>query len=102
MHVEYGFLMMEKWKMPEIYCDVTRNHHAEEWRQSNTLLAAVRLVNKACNRLGIGMRPEPDLVLFATVEAQMLGLREITIAELEIAIEDALGQISPGARQAVA
>jgi hypothetical protein len=36
------------------------------------------------------MRPDPDLVLFASTEAQVLGVKEITLAELEITIEDAI------------
>jgi putative nucleotidyltransferase with HDIG domain len=89
MHQEQGFLLMQKWNMPEIYCDVVHEHHAEPWNQGNALLALVRLGNKACNKLAIGMRPDTSQVLFATTEAQVLGAKEIILAELEIVIEDA-------------
>jgi hypothetical protein len=49
----------------------------------------VRLVNHACRKAGVHSSPDPSLVLVATPEAQVLGLREITLAELEIVIEDA-------------
>jgi HD-like signal output (HDOD) protein len=81
---------MHRWNMPEVYCEVVRDHHLPEIKSSNMLLALTRLVDQACNKLGIGMCPNPTLVLFATIEAQLLGAKEITLAELEITIEDAM------------
>lgn len=96
MHVEQGYSLMKKWNMPDIYCDVVRDHHLDVWQQGNALLALVRMVNLACNKMGIGMRPDPSLVLFATTEAQVLGAKEIILAELEIVIEDTLKMVSQG------
>ena len=90
MHVEHGANLMQKWNMPETYCTVVREHHADQWDQGNAVLAIVRLVNKTCKKLGVHMFPDPSLVLFACCEAQFLGIREITLAELEIVIEDAM------------
>ena len=98
MHVEHGFHLMQKWSMPEAYGNVVRDHHIVQWDQGNLLLAMVRLVDQACNKLGVGMHPEPGLVLFASSEAQVLGIKEITLAELEIVIEDAIKLTLPGAR----
>jgi putative nucleotidyltransferase with HDIG domain len=97
-HVEHGYLLMQKWSMPEAYCIIVNDHHIDHWDQGNLLLAMVRLVDQACNKLGVGMRPEPDLVLFASLEAQILGIKEITLAELEIVIEDAIKLTLPGMR----
>lgn len=96
MHVEQGYTLMKKWNMPDMYCEVVRDHHIEDWKQGNALLALVRIVNQACNKMGIGMRPDPTLVLFATNEAQVLGTKEIILAELEIVIEDTLKMVSLG------
>jgi HD-like signal output (HDOD) protein len=93
MHVAQGANLMEKWNMPENYSIVVRDHHAEKWDQGNPLLAIVRLVNLTCRKLGAHMSPDPSLVLYACAEAQSLGVREITLAELEIVIEDAMKQI---------
>ena len=98
MHMEHGHHLMQKWSMPEAYSKVVRDHHIDHWDQGNLLLAIVRLVDQACNKLGVGMRPEPDLVLFASAEAHVLGIKEITLAELEIVIEDAIELTLPGAR----
>jgi hypothetical protein len=84
---------MQKWNMPETYCTVARDHHTDGWDQGNALLAIVRLVNLTCKKLGVHISPDPALVLFACPEAQVLGIREITLAELEIVIEDAIKQI---------
>jgi len=97
MHVERGHHLMQKWSMPEAYCNVARDHHSEQWDNANLLLALVRLANQACNKLGVGMHPVPDLVLFASTEAQVLGAKEITLAELEIVIEDTIKKTLPKA-----
>jgi hypothetical protein len=51
-------------------------------------LLVVRLADHACNKLSIGLNPDPTIVLAATPEGQLLGLSEIALAELEIALED--------------
>ena len=73
-----------------------RDHHVDQWDQGNPLLAMVRLVNQACIKLGIDVSPDPTLVSLASREAQALGANEITLAELEIVIEDAVKQIRSG------
>lgn len=82
--------MMRKWHMPQLYCEVAQHHQGDEWPQGNPLLAMVRLANLCCRRLGIGMRSDPALHLFACGEAHVLGLKEVALAELEIVMEDAL------------
>ena len=56
-------------------------------------MVIVRLVNKTCNKLGIGLNKDPSIVLAATPEANMLSLSELSIAKLEIAIEDSMGLV---------
>ena len=90
LHVERGYLLMEKWHMPQIYCDVVRYHEAESWPQGNILLAVVRLANLACRRLGIGLTHDPGVLLFTSSEAHVLGIKEIALAELEILLEDTM------------
>lgn len=90
LHVEQGHQLMLQWQMPQVYCEVVAGHEAEEWDRGNLLLAVVRLANLACRKSGIGIRSDENTVLFATPEAQAIGLKEVTLAELEIVIEDAL------------
>ena len=88
MHPECGFLLLEKWNLPEPYCVVCRDHHRRVYDTGNTLLILVRLANLVCRKLGIGLREDPDLVLVTCSEAGLLALTDITLAELEIAVED--------------
>ena len=76
--------------MPQLYCDIVAGHEQERWDQGNVLLTMVRLSNLACRKVGIGMNKDHSVLLFASSEAQSLGLKETTLAELEIVIEDAL------------
>lgn len=83
MHVEQGYRMMQHWNFPVMYCDVIRDHHAEEWDTVNKMLAIVRFVNLACHRVGLGLKHEPGLVLIDTKEAELLDITATQIVELE-------------------
>ncbi|MDH3998166.1 MAG: hypothetical protein OET90_04940, partial [Desulfuromonadales bacterium] len=52
------------------------------------IVALVRLANKACSKIGLGLTVQPELILPTTAEAQFLGVNEIVLAELEIMLED--------------
>ena len=90
MHAEHGARLLQQWNLPELYCDVARDHHKEDYDPNNTVLTMVRLVNLTCHKLGIGMQHDPSLVLAATAEAQALETSEFLLAELEIMLEDAM------------
>lgn len=83
MHVEQGYRLMQHWNFPSMYCDVIRDHHLEEWDPVNKMLAIVRFVNQACHKVGLGLKKEPDLALQLTLEAEVLDIGELQIAELE-------------------
>ena len=88
MHPECGFLLLEKWNLPESYCDVCRDHHRPDYDATNIMLIVVRMANLVCRKIGIGLREDRDLVLVTSSEAGVLGLSDIALAELEIAMED--------------
>jgi HD-like signal output (HDOD) protein len=88
MHNDLGYRLMLKWELPEQYAIVARDHHLQEFDEHDPLLVMVRLMDIACLKLGIGMPADPDIVLAATSEAQILGLKEIKLAELELMLED--------------
>lgn len=83
MHVEQGYRLMQHWNFPSMYCDVIRDHHLEEWDPVNKMLAIVRFVNLTCHRVGLGLIHEPELALQMTLEAEVLDIGELQIAELE-------------------
>jgi hypothetical protein len=60
-----------------------------EFDTGNILLVVVRLANEACRKVGKDLTESPEIALIACPEVQVLGVKEITLAELEIVIEDA-------------
>lgn len=88
LHAREGNKLLRQWNMPDAYCLIARDHHAVEIDDKNTLLLLVRMANLTCHKLGIGLVEDSSLVLPATVEANLLNLSEIDLAELEIALED--------------
>lgn len=91
-HTEHGYSLLKNWNLPEIYCQVAREHHSKEYDTNNALLVMVRLANEICNKLGIGLIEDPSIVPAATQEANLLGLSEIVLAKLEIELEDAMNR----------
>lgn len=88
LHNQQGYSLMKTWNIPDTYCDIARDHNLIEFDNKNLLLMVVRVANMVCNKIGIGLQKMPDLVVSSTEEAQMLNLREIDLAELEILLED--------------
>lgn len=88
MHNAQGYVLMKRWNLPEEYRIVARDHHREPCESGNLLVVIIRLVDQACDKLGIGLRHDPNVALAATHEAMHLGITEIQLAELEILLED--------------
>lgn len=95
MHNAQGYVLMKRWNLPEDYCLVARDHHRELYDSNNLLLVIVRLVDQACEKLGIGLHDgDSSIALAATPEAQTLGMGEVTLAEMEILLEDSAAMAS--------
>ena len=88
LHTRHGHSLMAHWNLPAKYSEIARDHHEPEFDSNNLLLALVRLADKACCKLGIGLDAEPSLVLVATPEAEILHISEVDLARMEIMLED--------------
>lgn len=88
LHTEQGYRLMTQWNLPEPYCLIARDHHDSHWDSKNSLLIMVRLVDQACRKIGLGINPDPTIIPAMSPEAHSLGVTEIQLAELEIALED--------------
>ena len=88
MHGKYGHELLTIWNLPEKYCHIARDHHAEDFDPKDSLLLIVRLADHACNKVGIGSAANPSLVLSALPEAKGLGLSDVDLAQFEIQLED--------------
>ncbi len=92
LHSAMGYNLLTKWHLPEQYRIIARDHHTDEYDHSNMLLLIVRLVNAVCMKIETN-GPETDLAgIVSSKEADILGMPEIGVAELEIALEDARTQ----------
>ena len=87
-HSDQGHLLLKHSNLPEKYCQVARDHHAEEFDYTDNLLVLVRLANHICHKLGIGLCEDPSLSLMETPEANQLQLSEVDLARLEVRLED--------------
>jgi len=89
MHVDTGYQLTTSWSLPEAYCSIVADHHKDDFDGNNILLVIVRLSDKACKKIGKSLHPDTSLSLVSSLEAHLLGIKEITLAELEIIVEDA-------------
>jgi len=93
LHTEHGHSLLKNWNLPDIYCRIALRHHEELDEKENLPLMVVKLANQACNKMGIGLAPDPSLLLAATAEAYSLGLSDVALAELEIKLEDFVARL---------
>ena len=88
LHTNHGYSLMSRWNLPPKYSKIARDHHREDFDPDNLLLVLVRLADKACCKLGIGLDEDPSMVLAATSEAEVLHIQEVDLARMEIMLED--------------
>jgi putative nucleotidyltransferase with HDIG domain len=89
MHEEVGYNLMRSWSLPETYATIAIQHHNADFDTGNILLAVVRIANEACRKVGKDIKEHSEISLISCSEAQILGMKEISLAELEIVVEDA-------------
>ncbi len=90
MHTHYGNVLLTDWSLPEQYCTIAREHHSPEFNTANLLLVMIRFADKVCQQLGIGMVENFEVDIFSCEEAAVLDINDVTIAQLQIKIEDSL------------
>lgn len=90
MHVEQGYTLMNEWSIPEVYSNVAKHHHDEEFDSADPLLMVVRIVDQVCAKTGLSLKPDLTLVTATLPEVHAMSIKEIVLAELEVVIEDAL------------
>ena len=90
LHADHGHLLLKHWNLPQKYCQVAQDHHAEEFDFNDRLLVLVRMANHLCHKMGIGLDEDPAIVLMDTPEANQLQLSEVDLARLEVRLEDSM------------
>jgi HD-like signal output (HDOD) protein len=89
-HPFVGFTFLKRWAIPEVYCEIARDHHLKDFDPTNIPLVSVRLANNVGAKMNVSLSPNPSLILSALPEAQCLNANDILIADLEIMMEDSL------------
>jgi HD-like signal output (HDOD) protein len=93
LHAEQGAKLIRHWALPENYADVAAQHH-EDAEAGDAMAQLVRVADRACHKIGISLTPDPSIRLSTLPESSGLGVREITLAEMEIAIEDGVAALA--------
>lgn len=91
LHCEFGYELMRRWNLPEVYCAIGRDHHLPECDTGNVLMVSIRLVDEVCRKMGIGCTAQPNLMPAASEEANALLINDVALADLEVTLEDKLG-----------
>ncbi|HCY84490.1 MAG TPA: histidine kinase, partial [Desulfobacteraceae bacterium] len=89
LHAALGYNLLNKWHLPDPYRVIARDHHSKELDPSNLLLMIVRVSNAVCNKMQSKNENMDISGIVSSREADILGMSEIGVAELEIALEDA-------------
>ncbi len=89
-HEQKGAWLLQSWELPETYVSVAASHHHPLTEETGTVELMVRIADMVSYKLGIAPRKQPELTVSSTEEASRLGLSDITLAEMEIALEDSL------------
>jgi len=89
-HETKGAWLLKAWNLPDAYAQVAGSHHQPITETTGTIELIVRTADTVAYKLGISMRPHTELMVSASEEASRLGLSDIKLAELEIALEDSV------------
>jgi len=93
-HGAQGARVIRHWSLPEEYAGIAEGHQSAQDDPGNMLLQLVSLANEASKKIGYALVPDPTIRLNSSREAEVLGVKEITLAELEIVIEDGVRSLA--------
>ncbi len=86
-HSDQGYKLLKYWNLPKEFYRVARDHSAEMFDHTNLLLTLIRLVDQICHKMEGSNTTEDMSTIISSNEANILGVSEIGIAEIEIEIE---------------
>ena len=82
LHAEQGYALLQEIQVSEAVALAARDHHLPDCDPGASLLLLVRMANRICHRLGIGLRHDPSIDLLETEEALLLGLTQPELDEV--------------------
>lgn len=93
-HPDMGFNFLKHWDIPNVYCEIARDHHREDFDAAKIPLVTVRLANNVGAKIGLSLRPNAFILPSSLPEAQCLNASEVMLVELELMMEDTLSVAS--------
>jgi putative nucleotidyltransferase with HDIG domain len=87
-HTHLGYRLLQKWNVPEIYCQIARDHHSGILSSEDLPLLIVCLANNGSRKLGLGLDPKASIDLAATQEANLLHIGNVLLSELESMLQE--------------
>jgi putative nucleotidyltransferase with HDIG domain len=74
-HCNLGHKMLQEWNIPEIYCQIARDHDIDNVNSEDFPLLIVRLANQGSRLLSLGLNPDmpPDLAQIPEVNFLKIG-----------------------------
>jgi putative nucleotidyltransferase with HDIG domain len=93
-HCQVGYNLLKAWNIPEIYCQIARDHHNETFPAGDLTMAIVRLANEGSRLLVPGANPENKTTLAEGQEAALLQVNESHLDELRIMLEEHLMMVA--------
>ena len=89
-HCSIGHRLLQDWNIPEVYCQIARDHHSQDCSGDLPLLI-VRLANERSREAGLGLNTDSSPIRgAATPEARLLNVTEELLKELQEMIEEHL------------
>lgn len=89
-HCRIGYSLLKQWNIPEIYCQIARDHHQAQFPAGDLTMAIVRLANEESRRLHPGAEPGHAAGLAISPEAATLKVTETLLEELHCMLEEHL------------
>jgi len=79
-HCRIGYETMKRWEIPDVYCQIARDHHRQEFAAEDHSLIIVRLANNSSLLID---EEQAMPLLVETPEVQLLNIEETILAELQ-------------------
>jgi putative nucleotidyltransferase with HDIG domain len=93
-HCRVGYNLLKAWNIPDIYCQIARDHHNAEFPAGDLTMAIVRLANEGSRLLIPGANPDNKTTLADSQEAALLKVNESHLDELKIMLEEHLMMVA--------
>lgn len=89
-HCQIGHNLLKRWKVPEIYCQIARDHHNAESPAGDLTMSIVRLANKGSLILSSDSDTNHAVELAESPEAALLKVNEALLTELQAMLAEHL------------